>query len=410
MIKGHYIADLKTISRTKRFESTFLVQAKELRSKKKSGDLYLALRLADRTGVMDARMWDNVSAVAEVFEAGEFIEIRARVQDYGGQAQIIVGRLKVVPRAEIDPGEFLPRTRHSIDRMFGEVLATIEGFSNPHLRGLMSGIFRDRETARRFKQAPAASGMHHAWVGGLLEHVLSCLRVSKLLSSHYSALDGDLLASGVLLHDLGKIFELSVGHSIEYTDEGRLLGHIAMGSAWLERRCDAIEGFPPRLKTLLLHMVLSHHGKLEFGSPKRPLFPEALTLHYIDDLDSRLEMMRAAAEEIPGEQAWSQYHRGLESAVLDKESFLRESAKPAALQPQPGQGPPSGNTPRSEPHPGPIAPAAGSDSLPTAPPPLHAEPTPAPGRQDDETSPAPPTRPPGDAMLPGLGTADETQE
>lgn len=398
MIKDRFIADLKTIDRTARFESTFLVQSKEIRSKKKSGEPYLVLRLADRTGVMDARMWDNVSAVAEVFKASDFVEIRGRVQDYNGQAQIVIGKLAVVPRAQVDPGEFLPRTRRDIDKMFAEVLATIDSFADPHLKRLMSGIFRDREIARRFKQAPAASGMHHAWVGGLLEHVLSCLQVSRLLASHYSELDGDLLASGVLLHDFGKIFELSVDHAIEYTDEGRLLGHIAMGSAWLERRCDEIEGFPPRLKTLLLHLVLSHHGKLEFGSPKQPLFPEALALHYIDDLDSRLEMMRAATGEITGGQAWSPFHRGLESVVLDKAAFLQrgsESSAPeesaeqvrASTDPEPQPSSPA-------PEPERLAAPVGTNSPPPVPPALHPEPSSGLGivqAEHDETPATPPT-------------------
>lgn len=396
MIKDHFVADLKTIDRTARFESTFLVQAKEIRSKKKSGEPYLVLRLADRTGVMDARMWDNVSAVAEVFKVSDFVEIRGRVQDYNGQAQIVIGKLAVVPRAQVDPGEFLPRTRHDIDKMFGEVLAAVDGFTDPHLRRLMSDIFRDKEIARRYKQAPAASGMHHAWVGGLLEHVLSCLQVGQLLASHYSELDGDLLASGVLLHDFGKIFELSADHAIEYTDDGRLLGHIAMGSAWLERRCDAIEGFPPRLKTLLLHLVLSHHGKLEFGSPKQPLFPEALALHYIDDLDSRLEMMRAATGEISGEQVWSPFHRGLESVVLDKEAFLRRGSD--AHKPQDSAGRVRAGA-RSAPQPSPATaqperPAApvGAHVQPLVPPALHPEPSSGAGlvQAEQEETPATP--------------------
>lgn len=411
MIKEHYIADLKTINRATRFESTFLVQSKEIRSKKKSGEPYLVLRLADRTGVMDARMWDNVAAVAEVFENSDFVEIRGRVQDYNGQVQIVIGRLKVVPRAQIDPGEFLPRTRRNIDKMFGELLTTIDGFSNPHLKRLMSGIFRDKETARRFKQAPAASGMHHAWIGGLLEHVLSCLQVSKLLASHYSELDGDLLASGVLLHDFGKIFELSVDHAIEYTDEGRLLGHIAMGSAWLERRCDEIEGFPPRLKTLLLHLVLSHHGKLEFGSPKQPLFPEALALHYIDDLDSRLEMMRAVTGEIVGEQVWSQFHRGLDAIVLKKEAFLQQGSKTDTPQtsadPAQASSPPQHSPAPAEP--APIAPPAGRHGQPAGPPALHPEPTPPPEMAQAESDETPSTRPAPD-LFSDPGSAGESRE
>ena len=379
MIKDHFIDGLKAIDRTVRFESTFLVQTKEIRSKKKSGEPYLVLRLADRTGVMDARMWDNVSAVAEVFKASDFVEIRGRVQDYNGQAQIIISKLVVVPRAQVDPGEFLPRTRRDIDKMFGEVLETIEGFTDPYLRRLMSDIFGEKEIARRYKQAPAASGMHHAWVGGLLEHVLSCLQVSRLLGSHYSELDADLLASGVLLHDFGKIFELSVDHAIEYTDEGRLLGHIAMGSAWLERRCDEIEGFPPRLKTLLLHLVLSHHGKLEFGSPKQPLFPEALALHYIDDLDSRLDMMRAATGDIAGDQVWSAFHRGLESVVLNKSAFLQKGsaadAAPAPTEHARASSRPEPQPAAAAPQPEKLSAPVGTHDQPLVPPALHPEPS-----------------------------------
>ena len=304
MKKELFIADLKDLSRTERFESTFIVQKKEIRQKK-SGDQFLVLRLADRTGWLDARVWDNVPAVAEVFETSDFIAVRGKVQEYNGQFQIIVHKLTVLSADQVDPGDFLPRTQRNIDEMYGEVLNTIDNFSNPNLNRLLGDIFRDPDMATRFQRAPAASGMHHAKVGGLLEHVLSCLQMAKLVAAHYSEIDSDLLASGVLLHDFGKIFELSAERSIEYTDEGRLLGHIAMGSAWLERRCDAIKGFPPRLKILLLHLVLSHHGKLEFGSPKEPLFPEALALHYIDDLDSRLEMMREVTGEIAGGGVWS---------------------------------------------------------------------------------------------------------
>ena len=413
MIKDHYISDLKTINRATRFESTFLVQAKEIRSKKKSGEPYLVLRLADRTGVMDARMWDNVRAVAEVFEVSDFVEVRGRVQDYNSQVQIVIGKLTVVPRAQVDPGEFLPRTKRNIDEMFGQVLATVDGFSNPHLKRLMGSIFRDKEISRRFKQAPAASGMHHAWVGGLLEHVLSCLQVSKLLASHYSEIDGDLLASGVLLHDFGKIFELRVDHAIEYTDEGRLLGHIAMGSAWLERRCDEIEGFPPRLKTLLLHLVLSHHGKLEFGSPKQPLFPEALALHYIDDLDSRLEMMRAVTAEISGDHVWSQFHRGLDTVVLNKEAFLRVGSNTDTPRASADVAQTSSRVEAQRDHGATAAardiPSASTQDQAVAPPALHPEQVPGSSLVGDGQDETPVTPPPPD-LFSRPGSTDESRE
>ena len=219
--------------------------------------------------------------------------------------------------------------------------------------------------------------------------------MAKLVAAHYSEIDSDLLASGVLLHDFGKIFELSAERSIEYTDEGRLLGHIAMGSAWLERRCDAIKGFPPRLKILLLHLVLSHHGKLEFGSPKEPLFPEALALHYIDDLDSRLEMMREVTGEIAGGGVWSPYHRGLERSVLDKAAFLRSDGnhtqksmgEARVHRPSRPASAPATSNPSDRETPTPARPTEASA------PPLHPPPAPVPAGSAPEHGESGPARP-----------------
>ena len=322
MRKERFISDLKALGANDRFQSAFLVQSKEVRQKK-SGDPFLSMRLADRTGSIDSKMWDNVPAVAETFEAGDFVDVRGKVQVFNGYHQIIALKLQVIPEDSLYLGDFIPHTEFDIESMYDGILSTIEGFSNRNLRGLMLGIFRDPEFAARYKRAPAARGMHHARIGGLLEHVSSVLELAKLVASHYRDINSDLLACGVLLHDVGKIFELTSDRSFEYTDEGRLLGHIAIGSAWLERRCDEIEGFPSRLKTLLLHMVLSHHGKLEFGSPQVPLFPEALALHFVDDLDSKLEMMRAARAEMSKGAIWSSYNKGLGRFILDKAAFLR---------------------------------------------------------------------------------------
>ncbi len=322
MRKDRFISDLKDLGANDRFQSTFLVQTKEVRQKK-SGDPFLSMRLADRTGSLDSKMWDNVPAVAETFDAGDFVDVRGKVQGFNGHHQIIALRLRVIPEVQVYLGDFIPHTEFDIESMYAEALSTIEGFSDRNLKRLMSAIFRDPEFAARYKRAPAAAGMHHARIGGLLEHVLSVLKLAKLVASHYRDINSDLLACGVLLHDVGKIFELASDRSFEYTDEGRLLGHIAIGSAWLERRCDEIEGFPPRLKTLLLHMVLSHHGKKEYGSPQVPLFPEALALHFVDDLDSKLEIMRAARAEMPEGTIWSPYHKGMERFILDKGAFLR---------------------------------------------------------------------------------------
>lgn len=323
MKKEHFIRDLPKLSPTEKFESVFLVQAKEIRHKKSSGDQYLSLRLADRTGALDAKMWDNVSLFANKFKEHDLVSVRGKVQLYNGNLQIIVHRIESIPNSDASLADFIPHTERDIETMYAEVLATIETFENPHLKRLMGSIFKNSKFAAAYKRAPAARSMHHARIGGLLEHVSSVVKLAILVSSHYDDIDRELLVSGVLLHDLGKIRELTSGPSFEYTDEGRLLGHIAIGSAWIGRRCDEISGFPPRLKSLLLHMVLSHHGKLEFGSPQVPQFAEALALHYIDDLDSKLEAMRAERKSISDGGVWTRFHRGLDSFVLDKDAYLR---------------------------------------------------------------------------------------
>ena len=324
MRKQHFIENVRNLGPEDRFKSVFLVQSKEVRQKKRSNDQYLTLRLADRTGWLEARMWDNVSAVAPTFSTGDLVEIRGKVQEYNGSKQIIVNRLQAVPEAAADLANFVPHTKYDIETMYATVLSTIADFRNRHLKRLLLSIFGNAKFAAAYKRAPAASNMHHARIGGLLEHVHSVMGLAELISSHYEDIDRDLLISGVLLHDLGKIRELTSGPSFEYTNEGRLLGHIAIGSAWIGRRCDEIKDFPPRLKSLLQHMVLSHHGKQEFGSPQVPLFAEALALHLIDDLDSKLEIMRTARETIADGSIWSQYQRGLERVVLDKDAYLRD--------------------------------------------------------------------------------------
>lgn len=331
MRKEFFIRDLSKLGPNDRFESVFLVQSKEIRQKK-SGDHFLSLRLADRTGSLDAKMWDNVPTFADKFEAHDLVNVRGKVQVYNGSLQIIVHRVESIPERQASLADFVPHTERDIETMYAEVLAIIDGFKNQHLKRLMGSIFKNPKFAAAYKRAPAASSMHHARIGGLLEHVSSVVRLAVIVSSHYDDIDHDLLVSGVLLHDLGKIRELTAGPSFEYTDEGRLLGHLAIGSAWVGRRCDEINGFPPRLKALLLHMILSHHGKLEFGSPQVPQFPEALALHFIDDLDSKLESMRTASASIPEGNVWSRFHKGLDRFVLDKEAYLR--ADPAWAPPQ----------------------------------------------------------------------------
>ncbi len=309
-----------------RVTSFFLVQSKEVRFKKQNGEPFLSLRLADCTGQIEAKMWDGVDEVADTFEQDDFIKIRGAVQVFRDQPQIIIHKLRVAAESEVELADFIPHTDRNIDEMFAELLATIDAFENEDLKRLMRAFFDDPETAARFRKAPAAKSMHHGFIGGLLEHVMSLLNLARLVASNYSYLDRDLLQTGVLLHDLGKIFELGYERSFYYTDEGQLLGHITMVVSMVDRKCEQLENFPPKLKVLVQHMLLSHHGRYEFGSPKLPMFPEALALSYIDDLDSKLESMRAGLSEMIPEATWSRFNPALERMVLRKESYLAETS------------------------------------------------------------------------------------
>ena len=345
MSKEHYIRDLRVLGPDERFRSVFLVQAKDLRQNKKTGDPFLSMQLADCTGVLDARMWDVREGVTDQFQVNDFIDVHGRIQVYRERPQIIVHKLSAVRDDQVTLSDFMPHTKHDVEAMYAKVLSLIDSFQDQDLKRLLKSIFENPDIAKAYKKAPAAKTMHHARLGGLLEHVSSVLNLAVAVSANYEDIDRDLLISGVLLHDLGKIYELKSDRTFEYSDAGLLLGHIPIGSAWLGRCCDEIKGFPPRLKMVLLHMVLSHHGKREFGSPQLPAFPEALALHFIDDLDSKLEMMRTATAELTDGEVWSRFPKGLDGPVLDKAAYLQETSTRSAPDAS------TATSPRSEPRP-----------------------------------------------------------
>ena len=329
-MKKYYVSKLKPNELITDF---FLVQSKEVRTKRQSSERYLSLRLTDRSGQIEAKMWDGVEKVVHSFEQDDCVKVQGVVETYRDRPQLIVQKLRAAEEDEVDLADLMPHTERDIDEMFAEVEAVIDGFENAHLKRLMQAFFNDPEIARRFKKAPAAKAIHHGFIGGLIEHVVNLLRLSKMLAENYD-LDRDLLQTGVLLHDLGKIYELGYERAFYYTDDGQLLGHISMVVAMVDRKCEELGGFPPKLKILVQHMLLSHHGRLEFGSPKQPMFPEALALHYLDDLDSKLECMRASIAETP-EAAWSSFNSALGRAVLNKEAYLAEEPEPPEPSPPP---------------------------------------------------------------------------
>ncbi len=317
---------------------TFLVSAKDVRQKK-SGDPYLSLTLTDRTGELDAKMWDNAAEALDAFSRDDFVRVKGLYQIFQNRPQLTVHKIAHVADAEVDYADFFPVSARDRDEMFRELLGWIEGMGNAHLKRLLQTIFSDERIALAYRTAPAAKSVHHAWIGGLIEHVLSLCRLAKMTAAHYDV-DFDLLLAGVILHDIGKIDELSYARGISYTTQGQLLGHIVIGMRMVEEKLREIPDFPPPLRDLLLHMLLSHHGELEFGSPKVPMFAEALLLHHLDNLDSKMECVRGLIErDRLFDGVWTGYSSALDRSLLKKHKFLDPApapkSAPAPKRPEP---------------------------------------------------------------------------
>ena len=315
--------------------STFLVLVKDVRQKK-TGEPYLSLTLGDRTGELDAKMWDNVAEVLETFDRDDFIKVKGLLQIYQNRPQLTVHKMIRVDDTEVDIADFLPASKRDPDEMMAELRDVIASLGNPHLKALVEALFADEEIARRFRLAPAAKAIHHAFLGGLVEHVLSLCHLCRLISPHYKDVDPDLLLAGAILHDIGKIYELSYDRSFLYSMEGQLLGHIVIALRMIDEKLRGLPDFPPRLRTLLEHMILSHHGELAFGSPKVPLFAEALLLHHLDNLDSKMECVRASVEKdrnVSG--VWTTYCAALDRILLKKAKYLEDRPEPDSPAPPP---------------------------------------------------------------------------
>jgi 3'-5' exoribonuclease len=326
----------------------FLVCEKEIRTTRE-GKAYLRLELGDASGRVEARMWDGFDKTAASFDRDDFVKVQARVESYRNKLQLSIEKIRRAEENEVDAADFFPRTKENVDELYAKLLDVVASVKNPWLRQLLENIHRDPEIIPQLKRAPAAKIMHHAYYGGLLEHVLSLCNLCRAVLAHYPEADPDLLLSGALLHDLGKLKELSYDRSLGYTDEGHLLGHILLEYEFITKKIDAIEGFPPALKALLQHMLISHHGQYEFGSPKLPMFREALMLHYLDDLDSKMAAIRSAIDSEQGEGNWTAYSGALERRLLRADRFLSSSApspaKSSTAQASGGNGKPGEGKP-----------------------------------------------------------------
>ncbi len=317
--------------------SNFVVASKQVKNKK-NGELYLSLMLADHTGQVQANMWDNVADALNAFEQDDFVKVKGTVQKYNGRWQLTVHKVRKLADNEIDYADYLPKTPKDIDQLWRTLGEFVESFQNPWLKRLVQDFMADEAIATAYRNAPAAKTLHHAYVGGLLDHVVSLFTVCDLVSRNYPQVNRDLVLAGAFLHDIGKVHELSYQRSISYTTKGQLLGHMIIELEMLQEKLAHIPGFPEELKILLEHLIISHHGHYEFGSPKLPMFPEALMLHYLDDLDSKMESMRAQFErESEVETAWTSYNPSLARPLLNTQKFLEKGlaapAKPTVAEP-----------------------------------------------------------------------------
>lgn len=327
-MKDPMVADLSA-RENQSITGFFAAGSKQVRSKK-DGSRYFALTLADRTGQIEARVWDADSAGD--FEPGDVVKIRGQVCRYNEKLQINVDKIRRASSDEFVLADFVPQSQRGLDEMWSELQAWIDGFTDPHLKVLLRSFMDDPAIAAAFREAPAAKGLHHAWIGGLLEHVLSLMGICELAARHYPEVNRDLLLTGAVLHDIGKLRELRWGTSFDYTMEGQLLGHITIGVGMIEQKIAAIPDFPPEKRLLVEHLVLSHHGKYEFGSPKLPMTPEAIVLHYLDDLDAKIQTMRSEFERSqtggrpPAEM--TDWVRSMERPLLNSRAFLDQAARP----------------------------------------------------------------------------------
>jgi 3'-5' exoribonuclease len=306
----------------------FVVSTLSVRDKKTGGGQYLALTLADKTGTMEARMWDDIASAISSCAEGCYVKVQGQVAKYQGKFQITLTKMRLAAASEVDTADFVPTTKFDIGEMWAELRGCVDSFANPDLQRLVFAFLDDEAIGTAYREAPAAKTLHHAWIGGLLEHVLTLVRVCRAVVPFYPEVDGDLLVTGAILHDIGKVRELSWGSAFSYTLEGQMIGHISIAQGMLREKIASLPGFPEKLRVLVEHMILSHHGKYEFGSPKLPMTPEAILLSALDDVEAKMQAMRnefgrdAAAGKSGAEM--TDWVRSMERPLLNSKAYLGE--------------------------------------------------------------------------------------
>lgn len=313
---------LKDIKQGEKVSSSFLVAEKNMAFSIK-GSPYLTVKLKDKTGELDGKVWENAVELDREFKKGDIIAIIGRAANYKNALQISITGIKKCNWEEVEPTDYLPGTKGDVGAMYTELIESIGSVTKKSLQELLYAFFKEGKTAELFQRAPAAKGFHHIYLGGLLEHTLSVVRLLIKIADHYPEMDRDMLIAGGLLHDIGKIYEFSYSQLIEYSDEGRLIGHIVMGVEMIDKKISTIPNFPTQLALELRHIILSHHGEFEYGSPKRPKTMEALAVHYMDDLDAKLHAFQAfTSDSGNADSDWTNYNRFFERYLYRRKQPL----------------------------------------------------------------------------------------
>lgn len=307
---------IETLREGERINEIFLCKQKQ-GAVTKNGKPYENVILQDKTGTLDAKIWDPDSQGINDFERLDYINVTGDVTSYQGALQLNIKRVRKAQPQEYDPGDYLPVSSRDIEEMYIELAEIIGTIENPYLNTLLSGFFlEDEEFEKRFKFHSAAKTVHHGFVGGLLEHTLGVTKLCEAFCAQYPLLNRDLLLSAAIFHDIGKLEELSVFPENDYTDEGQLLGHIMIGAEWVGEKIRSIPDFPRKLANELKHCILAHHGELEYGSPKKPALMEAFALSFADNVDAKMETLKEAFANVPqGNTEWLGYNRLLESNI-----------------------------------------------------------------------------------------------
>ena len=309
----HYI---ETLREGERVNEIYLCKNKQS-ALTKAGKPYEALILQDKTGTLDAKIWEPGSVGIDDFDRFDYINVVGDITSFQGALQLNVKRVRKATEGEYEPKEYLPVSEYNVDEMYEQLLGYIKQMENPYLKKLAGSFFiEDKNFAREFKVHSAAKSVHHGFVGGLLEHTLSVTKLSAYFADNYKILNKDLLVCAAMFHDIGKLEELSTFPENDYTDEGQLLGHIMIGAMEIAERIKTIDGFPVKLAHEMEHCILAHHGELEYGSPKKPALPEAVALSYADNIDAKMETMRELLANVPeGDTQWQGFNRLFESNI-----------------------------------------------------------------------------------------------